>query len=427
MATIVGLFENGTTGARDGDLISTDGSGNPYPFGALNTAFPLHYRVIDSSGNVDPAQDSSGNLIVSCGSGATACFTEGGSFVAEPTADATIAHGANQPLWVKQPAGGSGIVKLSVSVPAWVTGTRCPTLGTLTPTAGDASVTLAFADIALGAQGYYEIDRATDSGFTANLVHLTTTLADGSTSYVNNAANGNAPSNGTLYYYRGRGVDYRGVGAWSATASATPSAEPSQVTISLLTTMIVATSATSNFQNTDPYVGDGSGATSNKERILIKPDTTDGDWATLSGKTITAVKLRFYCNTAYKTSGMSSPQNASIYRLKRDANHAQATWNVYTTGNGWGTAGADNTATDREATPDATVALAAATGSTNPNTYTGYEWEATGLNWTTTTLANGWIMISVAEGSGTTSAFFHMFNDDANAANKPEMLVTYTG
>jgi hypothetical protein len=66
------------------------------------------------------------------------------------------------------------------------------------------------------------VQRATDSGFTANVVTLTSTLADGSTGYTNNSAGGNAPSNGTAYYYRVRAVDARGIGAYSATGSVTP-------------------------------------------------------------------------------------------------------------------------------------------------------------------------------------------------------------
>jgi len=49
------------------------------------------------------------------------------------------------------------------------------------------------------------------------------------------------------------------------------------------------------------------------------------------------------------TDHSSNSSTYSVHRLLRTWEELQATWNVYTTGNNWGTAGAGNTTTDREA------------------------------------------------------------------------------
>jgi chitodextrinase len=104
------------------------------------------------------------------------------------------------------------------SVSSTATCTTAPAqVGTVTATAGDASVALTWAAIA-GAT-VYRVERATDSGFTANLITLSSSV--GTNAYTNNAAGGNTPANGTAYFYRvsaSNGV----FGLASAGATATP-------------------------------------------------------------------------------------------------------------------------------------------------------------------------------------------------------------
>lgn len=292
MATIIGLFEGGTTGARDGTLISYgDAETNPYAFAALNTVYTLHYRAIDSVTGLDPIEDSTGNIAPTCPAGVVASFTSGGTFVTSPTAGATIVTGGNKPLYVKQTAlSETAALNLVFGSLTWTTGTRVAQVGTVTPTAGDASVALSWADIS-GETGY-EVRRATDSGMTANVVTLTTSLAAGSTSYTNNAANGNAPSNGTTYYYQVRGYDANGVGPWSTAVSATPYA--------LLDEFSGAAISTTNWQVITGVSGtatEGSGVAT-----LTVPGATSAAGITMkavsySRSTERRYRMRFKCSS----------------------------------------------------------------------------------------------------------------------------------
>jgi hypothetical protein len=92
-------------------------------------------------------------------------------------------------------------------------------------TAGNAQVTVTWTAPAPNGSAItgYTIQRATDTGFTAGLVTLTTAATG--TSYVNNAGNGNAPVNGTTYYYRILATNPIGSSAYSsASGAAAPSA-----------------------------------------------------------------------------------------------------------------------------------------------------------------------------------------------------------
>lgn len=193
------------------------------PIGVVNTVYTLYFRAIDSVTALDPGQDSTSNIIFTppTNTQVSADGSTGWSSTAL-TLPVTV-NGGNRPIYVKQTVTASSSPGgLSIGALAWVAGTRVAQVGTVTPTAGPGSVTLAWAAIT-GETGY-EVDRSTASDFSANLVHLTTSLAAGSTGYINNTANGNAPTNGTMYYYRVRGVSNAGVGPWSATVNSTPTA-----------------------------------------------------------------------------------------------------------------------------------------------------------------------------------------------------------
>lgn len=75
----------------------------------------------------------------------------------------------------------------------------------------------------------------------------------------------------------------------------------------------------------------GTGA--NEERSIV----TFSGLSNVSGPVeVTAATLRVYKTNASDISASS----LELYRLRRASEHLQATWNVYTTGNSWQTAGA---------------------------------------------------------------------------------------
>ena len=64
----------------------------------------------------------------------------------------------------------------------------------------------------------------------------------------------------------------------------------------------------------------------------------------ISADSIIEAKLRLFAYHYYSAAGN---RTITVYRLRRDDWHeTQATWNIYKTGNAWGTAGAANTTSD---------------------------------------------------------------------------------
>jgi len=63
----------------------------------------------------------------------------------------------------------------------------------------------------------------------------------------------------------------------------------------------------------------------------------------------------------YQVTGGASSTYCDIYRLLRDWVEGEATWNIYSTGNNWGTAGGIN-ATDRSGTTTGTIDTPGVTG-----------------------------------------------------------------
>lgn len=99
----------------------------------------------------------------------------------------------------------------------------------------------------------------------------------------------------------------------------------------------------------------GTGA--NEERTIVQ--------FTLPGAITGPVDVTSATLRGYKTDGNDiSGSNLELYLLRRIPIYNQATWNVYTTGNSWGTAGAKNTTSD--------VFSPASVTQTGPGTSTGY-------------------------------------------------------
>lgn len=72
-----------------------------------------------------------------------------------------------------------------------------------------------------------------------------------------------------------------------------------------------------------------------------------------SGTTVNSATLNLWIRSFTGT----NTRTLRVYRVLRNWAETQATWNVYTTGNNWGTAGCANTTTDREATDIGSVSI----------------------------------------------------------------------
>lgn len=107
-------------------------------------------------------------------------------------------------------------------------------------------------------------------------------------------------------------------------------------------TMLLDTGATTNYSTeTQMYVGEYNGG-AQIGRSLVKFDLSS-----LSGKTISSATLRL---TDLGSDFASNTRTMHVYRLLRNWVEAEATWNVYSSGNNWGTAGAGNSTTDYNST-----------------------------------------------------------------------------
>lgn len=137
-----------------------------------------------------------------------------------------------------------------------------------------------------------------------------------------------------------------------------------------------------------------------------------------AGSTITSAIFRLYKNGDASTGS----KTASVYRMIRAYVNAQATWNVYSTGNNWGTAGANNTTTDREGSATGTRVFVNGEGT---GSYADF----------TLTAAN--IQAMIINGGFTNNGFLVRMNTqvddgwsfvstDGTAANRPELVVNYT-
>lgn len=102
-----------------------------------------------------------------------------------------------------------------------------------------------------------------------------------------------------------------------------------------------ASPTTNTNGDTHLYIGDlNIGAEST--RTILKFPLDDGTIP--AGSTINSATLSLFKLTDYSNNN----RTAQVFRLLRVWSETQATWNVYTTGNSWSTAGADNSVTDRE-------------------------------------------------------------------------------
>lgn len=177
-------------------------------------------------------------------------------------------------------------------------------------------------------------------------------------------------------------------------------------------TFLYDDSATTNYgTNVTLFVGDTGGA---RYRTLIKfAGLSDGTIP--PGAVISAATLSLYCYG--ENSG--NARTLRVFRLKRAWVEAQATWNIYSTGNNWQTAGGFG-ANDCEQTDIGSRAFSATetTGEYKDFSLTVADIQAI-VNGTWTN--NGFLIKADTESNDRYS-----FYSSDNAANKPKLTITYS-
>lgn len=123
-------------------------------------------------------------------------------------------------------------------------------------------------------------------------------------------------------------------------------------------------SPTTNINNATLAVGEQKSVTITY-RTLIKFDIS----SIPPGSKINSATLTIYSD-GQDLSDVS--RTMRVYRVLRAWDETQSTWNVYTTGNNWGTAGCGNTTTDRESSDIGSV-----THTANPSDGTAFAFTLT--------------------------------------------------
>lgn len=119
--------------------------------------------------------------------------------------------------------------------------------------------------------------------------------------------------------------------------------------ISSADTMMLNDNATTNFGTQNGmYVGEFN-AGAQIGRSLVKFDLS-----ALAGKTVGSAVLKLY---DWGSNYANNTRTMYVYRCKRAWVESEATWNVFSSGNNWGTAGAGNTTSDREATESGSLSI----------------------------------------------------------------------
>lgn len=174
-------------------------------------------------------------------------------------------------------------------------------------------------------------------------------------------------------------------------------------------TRLQSGSPTTNDNSAWINVGESNAATST-HRTLIKFDLS----SIPSTAVVSSVVLRLYCVTDYS----SNARVFSVYRTKRAWVEIQSTWNVWSTGNNWSTAGGFH-ADDCEQTE---IGNRSMTATETVNQYKEFTLDAAKVQeMINGTFANNGFLIKAA----TESDDMYSFNSRESASNLPELVITY--
>lgn len=177
---------------------------------------------------------------------------------------------------------------------------------------------------------------------------------------------------------------------------------------------IIQTIPTTNF-GTDADgldVGEWKGGSGDVRRSLLKFDLS----SLPSTSVISSATLRMY---DIGTDLASNTRTMYANRSKRPWVETEATWNQYSSGNNWATAGGGTNAADVDFTAFGNVSMPA----TEVAGYVEISLNASMVqDWFDGTFANNGLMLSM----GTEVDDLHRFTSRENTSNKPQLVLVYT-
>lgn len=164
-------------------------------------------------------------------------------------------------------------------------------------------------------------------------------------------------------------------------------------------------------------VGEATFAAAGPDRGLIKFDLS----SIPASATITSAIMSLWLDQS-ATLHSDNARTMRAFRVLRAWVESQATWNVWSTGNSWGTAGASNTTTDREATDIGSCAfiLSEAAGTKKDFMLSNsavQQWVSGAFT------NNGVVLINDTENE---DFFYLRSSDSTTSAQRPQFVVIYT-
>lgn len=137
---------------------------------------------------------------------------------------------------------------------------------------------------------------------------------------------------------------------------------------------------------------------------------------------IVSATLSLWTKTDYSTNA----RDVKVYRVLRNWVETQATWNVYSTGNNWGTAGCGNSTTDYDG---ANIWASTNVSASVPNN-TEVQWvfTATGLAELKKVINGTYSNYGMLLKADTESADFYYYYSSADATSgyRPKLVIEYT-
>lgn len=173
-----------------------------------------------------------------------------------------------------------------------------------------------------------------------------------------------------------------------------------------LDTMIQQVGPNTNFGTFDSLIVGKRTGVAGPERALIEFDLSGlPDAAVISSTTF----------SLYRTTGEPSSVTIEVFRVKRAWVESQATWNIYSTGNSWQTAGCSG-ANDVESSAIGSLSVPATNGFK--------DWALTPTTKAALDLGNGWLCKATDEATNLGQWFAS--SDNATSANRPKLVIVYT-